>query len=661
MNMKELPYRQIHLDFHTSPLMKGVGSEFDIDDFGQTLKDAGVNSINLFAKGHHGMYYYPTKIGTVHPEMEIDLFGQQVESCRKYGIRVCAYTTVVWNEDWADRHPEWLQVNFEGVIGNKPPFHAGWRHLCMNVPEHVEYLKAEFKEIYDLYKPEGYWIDIIFQSSCVCPHCLAEMKEMGLNPENLDDVKKHDRHVEIKFMKQTYAYIKSFAPDAGVYYNGHPSEFDLVDDVKLSSLQKRMNMDYIDIESLPSEHWGYAHFPIDVNYVNKYDQEITMMNGKFHNSWGDFGSLRNRAQLEYECFRALAAGAKSCVGDQLHPSGRIDKTVYKRIGEVLNQIKAKEEWSYNSKKISQIGVYASNKVLDEDKLSSEGAYRMMTEMHHLYDFVDYYDDISGYDLVILPDRVELDDGAAAKIKAYLNDGGKVILTGKSGINPKTNDFAIEDFGVKYDGAAEFCPRYFDITENNFPDIPPMEYCMYEQGEDVSAIDGTKVLSTVVNPQFNRAWDHFCSHRQTPPYENTGEPAIVATDNTVYIAAALFKDYAVKGCFVFKQIIKAAMDMLLEDKMIVTNLPSTAEVTLRQQPDRQVVHLLHYIPMKKSRNMDIIEEVIPLYGTQLAVKMDKPPQKVYLAPQMNALDFEYCCGYVKVAIDKFEGHQMVVFE
>ena len=285
----------------------------------------------------------------------------------------------------------------------------------------------------------------------------------------------------------------------------------------------------------------------------------------------------------------------------------------------------------------------------------------MTEMHHLYDFVDYRDDISGYDLVILPDRVELDDVAGAKIKEYLNNGGKVILTGKSGINPVTNDFALEDFGVKYNGSAEYCPRYFDITEDYFTDIPPMEYCMYEHGEDVSITDDAKMLSSIVNPQFNRAWNHFCSHRQTPPYNNTGSPAIVATDNTVYIATPLFKDYAIKGCFVFKQIIKATIDMLLDDKIIVTNLPSTAEVTLRKQPNRLVAHLLHYIPMKKSRTMDIIEEIIPLYGTQLSIKMDKAPQKVYLAPQMTDVDFEYCCGYTKVTIDKFEGHQMVVFE
>ena len=104
--MTDFPVRQIHLDFHTPPDIPGVGEAFDSEDFAETLLRAGVNSINLFAKCHHGMYYYPTKIGTVHPELKGDLFGSQMAACRKRGIRSCAYTTVVWNEDWADRHPE---------------------------------------------------------------------------------------------------------------------------------------------------------------------------------------------------------------------------------------------------------------------------------------------------------------------------------------------------------------------------------------------------------------------------------------------------------------------------------------------------------------------------------------------------------------------------
>ena len=44
MAEKEIPFRQIHLDFHTSEAIQGVCSEFDAEEFAQTLEDAHVNS-----------------------------------------------------------------------------------------------------------------------------------------------------------------------------------------------------------------------------------------------------------------------------------------------------------------------------------------------------------------------------------------------------------------------------------------------------------------------------------------------------------------------------------------------------------------------------------------------------------------------------------------
>ena len=49
-----LRYRQIHLDFHTSPHIPSIGAEFDKKRWQETLKDAAVDSITLFSKCHHG-------------------------------------------------------------------------------------------------------------------------------------------------------------------------------------------------------------------------------------------------------------------------------------------------------------------------------------------------------------------------------------------------------------------------------------------------------------------------------------------------------------------------------------------------------------------------------------------------------------------------------
>ena len=60
MKPQIFPMRQVHLDFHTSPDIPDVGTDWDAQHFVETLQQAHVNSITVFAKCHHGMNYYPT-------------------------------------------------------------------------------------------------------------------------------------------------------------------------------------------------------------------------------------------------------------------------------------------------------------------------------------------------------------------------------------------------------------------------------------------------------------------------------------------------------------------------------------------------------------------------------------------------------------------------
>ena len=50
--------RCVHLDFHTSELIEGIGSAFSRKEFADMLKWTGLDSITLFAKCHHGCFYY---------------------------------------------------------------------------------------------------------------------------------------------------------------------------------------------------------------------------------------------------------------------------------------------------------------------------------------------------------------------------------------------------------------------------------------------------------------------------------------------------------------------------------------------------------------------------------------------------------------------------
>lgn len=93
----DLPFPQVHLDFHTSEQIEGVGKDFDPDGFADTLVQAHVNQICCFARDHHGMMYSESKRfpECVRPHLvRRSVLPELIEACHRRGIRVPIYVTV---------------------------------------------------------------------------------------------------------------------------------------------------------------------------------------------------------------------------------------------------------------------------------------------------------------------------------------------------------------------------------------------------------------------------------------------------------------------------------------------------------------------------------------------------------------------------------------
>jgi len=663
--MRELPYRQIHLDFHTSPFIPDVGTAFDAGAFAATLKEARVDSINLFAKCHHGMSYYPTKVGRMHPSLTFDLFGGMVKAVNDAGIQAVAYVPVGWEEDAADR-ADWLEVPSSGVLGGKKPFEDGhyrWRKLCLNKPDYIDYTIRQSEEIVDNYKIAGFWYDIIFQEQCVCRDCIASMRKLGLDPANPDDVLKHDFHVLRRFQERLTAFVRSRLPDGLVFYNGMWRP-DGGYDPAYSITERKKLQSHVEIESLPSEVWGYNHFPVFVNYHNRHNEELVGMNGKFHTAWGDFGSIRNKEALEFECFRMIANGSKISIGDQMHPRGYLDPAVYERIGEVYRQIEEREPWCAGSTKLSQIGVLTSNRPLQVHSDADEGVMRMLFELHYTFDFLDVRDDFSGYELLILPDDIPVNRQLADKIAAYMKQGGKLLASHLSGIDPESGEFSIPELGVSYVRPNDYEPSYLLPMEPLIGGgIEAYEYVLYERGSYVRPAAGTEMMAMLGSAYFNRSYEKFSSHRHTPFDKRTEYPAVVRNGNAFYIAHPVFTDYIKHGPRVYRSLVERLLKLLLPQPLVATDLPVSAELTVREQKghDRVVVHLLHYIAERKARKLDIVDTKLPIYGSKLVIRSVRRPAEVYLAPAAAPLAFDWASGSVAVTVPELNGHAMVVLQ
>lgn len=662
--MSLLPFRQVHLDFHTSPHIPEVGADFDPDEFVRMLQDAHVNSITVFAKCHHGYSYYPTKVGTPHPHLKRDLLGEMIEACHKAGIRVPIYTTVVWDELAWETHPEWRQLLPDGCIAGPAgtPLKPGWKNLCMNTA-YADYVIAQIEEVMDLYEVDGWFIDIVryLGGPCVCSTCLRQMQAEGVDPTDRGQLRAFALAAERRFMARTSSAIRAKDPRPTIFYN---ARLNIDWNPQLGNRPEVDHFTHFEIESLPGGFWGYDHFPLSVRYFQTFGVELLAMTGRFHTIWGDFGGLRNRAALSFECFQALAHGAAISIGDQLHPRGRLEPAAYARIGEVYREVERYEPWCADTVALPEIGVIVATTGISTHEgqfnEADRGALHVLEQLKHQFQFLDAGSDLSPYALVILPDEVPMNTALAEKLRAYLAAGGRLLITGRSGLDEGIGDFFLaREMGVHYVGPAPFAPDYLVPEPTLAEGIEPMHHSCEQPGVQIRIEPDVQVLARSGAPYFNRTWDHFCSHQYAPLARITDDPVIVQKGNIIYCARPLFQEYAESARRVHKQVLANCIRRLLPRPRVGThNLPSTAIVTVRKQRRDLIVHLLHYVHQRRGKTLDIIEDVLPLYEVRLSVRATQAPTAVHLVPEKQSLKWTWQDGYVHFTVPRVEGYQII---
>lgn len=652
-------FRQVHLDFHTSECIENIGKEFSKERFQSALKAGHVDSITVFSKCHHGWSYHPTKVGKMHPHLDFDLLGSQIEAAHEIGTNAVVYLSAGLDEQLAVQHPEWLVRNKNGTTTWVPDFSVpGYHRFCMNSP-YLDYLVEQVKEAVRNYDADGIFMDIVGVIPCYCHTCLAKRRSEGVDPFDEKEVLRSAEETYAKYTSAIRNAIDEIKPGLPLFHNGGHIRRGRRDLAKMNT--------HLEIESLPTGGWGYDHFPLSARYVQGLGMEYLGMTGKFHSTWGEFGGFKHPNALKYEACLSVANGAKCSIGDQLHPSGRPDPVTYDLIGTAYADIEKKEEWLDNVKAVTDIGVlpyevvcneFSTGQTANSNEIDS-GVSRILLEGKYLFDILDFESDFSKYKVIILPDCVQLNDKAAKIIKDYIANGGKVLATGKSGLNTDGNKFVL-DFGVEYAGENQYKPSYFTpLFENK--DIKKTSYVFYSNGEIVKE-NGGEVLAVETDPYFNRTVEHFCSHQHTPNSNNSSGAGMVKGKDGIYIAWQIFSDYAEKGNIICKQAVCYALDLLLGDeKTLVTNLPAQGVATLMHQEEqnRYICHLLYASPVKRGKKVEVIEDIIPLSNISVSVKL--PVKNAYLAPSREKIDFTMNSGRCEISNINVDCHQMIVLE
>ena len=661
-------FRQIHLDFHTSPLIPGIGEKFDKKKWQETLKRAEVNSITLFATCHHGYAYYNTKVGARHPRLNFDLLRAQVDACREIDVKTPIYLTAGINSYASEIHPEWGEMDYTGKIYD--PLHPHFHKMCFNSP-YLDFLCAQIREVVELFpEANGIFTDIIHQGQCCCRHCMAGMLEIGLDPRREEDRRKYAEKVLLNYYRKTCEAARWRNPDMPIFHNsGH---------VTIGNRKILPYFSHLELESLPTGGWGYDHYPMSAAYVRNLGLEFLGMTGKFQTTWGEFGGFKHPNALRYECAAMIANGSKCSVGDQLHPSGELDESTYEIIGAAYREVRKKEAWCEAVESAAEIAILSGfipeRPVTGRELPGDVGAARVLLESHLPFDLVDTEMDWSRYRCLILPDEVRVSDRLCSRLNDFRKNGGKLILSGTSGMALDKEEFLL-DLPVVHEGVSPFQPDYVKADDEFAPDYVHTPFVMYLASQRIKGTEGVS-LGRIYDPYFNRTFEHFSSHQHTPNRtEASGYDAGVLTDNLLYFAHPVFSIYRAYGEVAVKQYIMKAIRRFLDREIQLTlaGLPSQGRVTLMKQKkeSRYVLHLLYANTILRGgvvnlsggttagrAAIEVIEDLNPTGPVEVSLKLPETVRSVRLVPDGKMLNFSYVDERLSFEVPAFTCHSML---
>lgn len=660
-----LPSRQVHLDFHTSEFIPGIGEKFDKKLWQDALKTGHINQINIFSKCHHSWSYYPTKVGKMHPNLKFDLLGAQIEACHEIGVKCPIYYSVGWSATEAAEHPDWVARDkngqYQGLLWDfdaKPTdvkTENAWLWLCPAAggPYHQHIMK-QVKEICEKYPVDGFWFDIyhVMDNGDYSTSSIERMKKEGIDMNDHAAVVKSTALAVKEHMKQIRELVAQYHPKATVYFN---SATHLVNKGGFVNRLYDMNTQQ-ELEDLPTVWGGYDKLPLEAKYHLQNNNAIVAMSGKFHKSWGEFGGFKNADAIKYEAAAMISYGASCNFGDQLHPSGAMDIETYRNIGKAYEYVEKIEKYGLGGMPVSKLGMW-----LTLNDKADHGVVNILLETHNDF-IVANENNLDQLELLIIPSQQCLTDKQSQKINDWVKRGGKLIVFGEGAMDKSGQKFAL-DMGVDYLGTSAFNFDFTVVKPELGKEVVSTPFLNYEPALLTRPTTAT-TLAAIREPYFNRTWEKYSGHRATPyKLDDSPFPAVVKNGNVIFFAHKLDQMYYTSAVRLHRQMVSNAIDLLYQSPNLkVKNLQSCGRQSFLKQEkeNRYVAHLL-YAPALQRGEVQVIEDFVPISGVEIEVNVPEKVKKVYQIPDGKKLSFKREGNKILVKVPMFTMHTGIVLE
>lgn len=602
-------FRKVHVLYVSPQWAKHRGEGFDAVALADAYERAGVDCVQLYCKDHHGVVYYPCSLGLPYPR---DIVGELQSELSRRGIRFMAYVSICFDNYALGLHPEWRAVNSLGDPHKNGPF--WYASVCS---PYREFVMQQIDELAGRYQADGFWLDIIplarllpqelwmIASHPVPDYSLfaqrryREVEGRGLphdpTPSEEDEVFAFMTSEVDSFVAEMISTIKGHQPDAVVTYNAAGAPGDPLDRGDLISIE------------------GHAPFYARQSFIARWARgrdkpmEALIAGGvsrKEHG--GGWNSLDQKPVpvLRLEASLLVAQGGSPVFGQAPYADGSTDPVQLDGFRQVFAPIKDIEPWLVDSTSVADVGVVLTPKPRTASRTwlkmqeGAEAVHQALIDEHILFDIIRLDHEIAGYRCVVVADQCALSDAEVERLRRYVESGGRLIVTGDSGLYDDNGARRSESplaalCGVKRTGRLSSAYFYMRLKERLAGEVTAQPIVIDRSCQIIE--HNGHVLAEAIEPESMRTDATTVLWGDASPDDALTYPAIVeqnvGSGKCVYVAftpkCSGFRNIWVK--LLTRKLIRSQ----LADPLIETDAPAGLEFTLNRQRDRLVLHLVNH--------------------------------------------------------------------
>ena len=680
-------YRRFLVDMHVPDWSPDLLSHFDAVDYVRTIADAGFQSLMHYANSHVGLCYWRTKIGRMHANMkDHDFFGEVVAECRRRGLHIVAYFTLIFDNWNFERHPDWRILPEQGY---DPTLEGRYGVVCPNSP-YREYALACVREIAANYDIDGMFLDMTFWPAvCYCPHCTARYwKEFNDEPPRLVN---WDDPAWRQFQKARQRWLLEFAQE-----------------VTKTIKQARPIPAYHQYSTIYLD-WSYG-VPLELNTASdfaggdfyrgptQYSLICKTYDGLTQKHPYEFMtsvsrdlrsrvSLKTMDELKLESSIPTLHSAALLLIDGINPDGSLHKPLYEMLAK-LNAMRAPYEPYLGGDLLADVAIYYDRESMynpseqgvriDQLKATDHCPHRnavigmagILRKAHIPFSVITDVNlfDMGRFRAIVLPNVLELTPEQAELFRRFVDQGGILYASAPSSLDRFDKSgprLLLEDvLGVRYAGTLGTQVTYLTPTHSDLKQAASPQSQIYFPGSmmKVEALPGTEVLANVTLPfapleSGHAIGSHFADiHSSQPALAAESSPAMVQHSHgkgkSIWLAASLESSTDEVNA----RIVLAALRRALPGPFhFEADTHPSVEMTLFHQPDKKRL-------LAGLLNMSQELPPIPVRATvRVQVPNGRKARRVISVPDGRTILFERNGAYTQFHVEGVEVLSMATVE